>query len=87
MLANESGALLNEESGLTLSNVSSNVARATLLSVANGKVLSSIEVEDLPQVRVSVQLYEVNQRRLKQWRPDISVLTTGCMKKSKVYLA
>jgi Flp pilus assembly secretin CpaC len=77
VLANESGGLLNGDSGLTLSNVNSNVARATLLSVAKGKVLSSIEVEDLPQVRVSVQLYEVNQRRLKQWRPDISVLSNG----------
>ncbi|MCK8116297.1 pilus assembly protein N-terminal domain-containing protein [Pseudoalteromonas sp. 2CM37A] len=77
VLANESGGLLNGDSGLTLSNVNSNVARATLLAVAKGKVLSSIEVEDLPQVRVSVQLYEVNQRRLKQWRPDISVLTNG----------
>lgn len=85
VLANESGALLNEDSGLTLSNVSSNVARATLLSVANGKVLSSIEVEDLPQVRVSVQLYEVNQRRLKQWRPDISVLTTGYEKEQGLF--
>lgn len=77
VLANESGGLLKDDSGLTLSNVNSNVARATLLSVAKGKVLSSIEVEDLPQVRVSVQLYEVNQRRLKQWRPDISVLSNG----------
>ncbi|ATC82328.1 pilus assembly protein N-terminal domain-containing protein [Pseudoalteromonas agarivorans] len=77
VLANESGGLLNGDSGLTLSNVNSNIARATLLSVAKGKVLSSIEVEDLPQVRVSVQLYEVNQRRLKQWRPDISVLSNG----------
>ncbi|TMP15419.1 pilus assembly protein N-terminal domain-containing protein [Pseudoalteromonas sp. S2893] len=77
VLANESGGLLNGDSGMTLSNVNSNVARATLLSVAKGKVLSSIEVEDLPQVRVSVQLYEVNQRRLKQWRPDISVLSNG----------
>ena len=77
VLANESGGVLNGDSGLTLSNVNSNVARATLLSVAKGKVLSSIEVEDLPQVRVSVQLYEVNQRRLKQWRPDISVLSNG----------
>ncbi|MBH0056327.1 pilus assembly protein N-terminal domain-containing protein [Pseudoalteromonas sp. SWXJZ94C] len=78
VLANESGGLLNGGgSGVTLSNVNSNIARATLLSVAGGKVLSSIEVEDLPQIRVSVQLYEVNQRRLKQWRPDISVLSNG----------
>jgi Flp pilus assembly secretin CpaC len=85
VLANESGGLLNDDSGLTLSNVNSNVARATLLSVAKGKVLSSIEVEDLPQVRVSVQLYEVNQRRLKQWRPDISVLSNGYNKEQGLF--
>lgn len=85
VLANESGGLLSEDSGLNLSNVSSNVARATLLSVAGGKVLSSIEVEDLPQVRVSVQLYEVNQRRLKQWRPDISVLSNGYEKQEGLF--
>ncbi|MEI8619042.1 hypothetical protein P4S63_24050 [Pseudoalteromonas sp. B193] len=51
VLANESGGLINDAtSGLNLSNASSNIARATLLSVAGGKVLSSIEVEDLPQV-------------------------------------
>ncbi|MEG3758961.1 pilus assembly protein N-terminal domain-containing protein [Pseudoalteromonas carrageenovora] len=86
VLANESGGLLNDAaSGVTLSNVSSNIARATLLSVAGGKVLSSIEVEDLPQVRVSVQLYEVNQRRLKQWRPDISVLSNGYEKQEGLF--
>lgn len=74
VLANESGSLMsNNKNGLEVSNVESNIGRATLLSLANGRVLSTIEVEDLPQVRVSVQLYEVNQRKLKQWRPDISI--------------
>lgn len=78
VLANESGALASADtSQLKLSNVNSNVGRATLLSIAGGRVLSSIEVKDLPQIRVSVQLYEVNQRQLEQWRPDISVLTNG----------
>lgn len=78
VVANESGALTAADaSALQLSNVKSNVGRATLLSLAGGRVLSSIEVKDLPQIRVSVQLYEVNQRQLQQWRPDISVLTNG----------
>lgn len=78
VVANESGALTAADaSSLQLSNVKSNVARATLLSLAGGRVLSSIEVKDLPQIRVSVQLYEINQRQLQQWRPDISVLTNG----------
>lgn len=78
VVANESGALTAADaSALQLSNVKSNIGRATLLSLAGGRVLSSIEVKDLPQIRVSVQLYEVNQRQLQQWRPDISILTNG----------
>ncbi|XQF93783.1 hypothetical protein ACOBV9_09065 [Pseudoalteromonas espejiana] len=30
-------------------------------------------------------MYEVNQRRLKQWRPDISVLTTGYEKEQGLF--
>lgn len=64
-------------SGSENNNIASNVGRAKLLSVAEGKILSVIEVRDLPLVRVSVQMYEVNRRRLKQWRPDFSILTNG----------
>lgn len=78
VVANESGALTAADaSALQLSNVKANIGRATLLSLAGGRVISSIEVKDLPQIRVSVQLYEINQRQLQQWRPDISVLTNG----------
>jgi Flp pilus assembly secretin CpaC len=64
-------------SGSVDNNITSNIGRAKLLSVAGGKLLSVIEVRDLPLIRVSVQMYEVNQRRLKQWRPDFSVLSKG----------
>ena len=37
--------------------------------MANGRLLSTIEVRDLPQVRVAIQMYEVNRRSLTQWRP------------------
>ncbi|WP_239059088.1 pilus assembly protein N-terminal domain-containing protein [Colwellia sp. Arc7-D] len=92
ILANESGGLINNKksapsgglgglnsgsSGSTDNNIASNIGRAKLLSVAGGKLLSVIEVKDLPLVRVSVQMYEVNHRRLKQWRPDFSVLSNG----------
>lgn len=78
VLANESGSLISKNNNNTkISNVESNIARATLLSLAGGRVLSTIEVEDLPQVRVSVQLYEVNQRKLEQWRPDITARSEG----------
>jgi Flp pilus assembly secretin CpaC len=93
ILANESGGLIGSEDkkssgslglsglatsiGSTSNNIASNIGRAKLLSVAGGKLLSVIEVRDLPLIRVSVQMYEVNHRRLKQWRPDFSVLSKG----------
>ncbi|WP_025565805.1 pilus assembly protein N-terminal domain-containing protein [Psychromonas sp. SP041] len=69
--------LSSASSGSADNNIASNIGRAKLLSVAGGKLLSVIEVRDLPLIRVSVQMYEVNKRRLKQWRPDFSVLSNG----------
>ncbi|GGP37446.1 pilus assembly protein N-terminal domain-containing protein [Shewanella saliphila] len=91
VVANESGGLINSgqqgnRAGSTTSNsttsstgnnVQSNIARAKLLSMANGRLLSTIEVRDLPQVRVAIQMYEVNRRSLTQWRPDFSLITNG----------
>ena len=79
------GAGLNSASsfgGSADNNIASNIGRAKLLSIAGGKLLSVIEVRDLPLIRVSVQMYEVNKRRLKQWRPDFSVLSSGYDKTS-----
>ncbi|MEP4889540.1 MAG: pilus assembly protein N-terminal domain-containing protein [Aliiglaciecola sp.] len=76
-LAGLSGLGVNSGTSNAENNIGSNIGRAKLLSVAGGKLLSVIEVRDLPLVRVSVQMYEVNRRRLKQWRPDFSVLTNG----------
>tara|TARA_R110001583_G_scaffold88397_1_gene229313 strand:- start:961 stop:2922 length:1962 start_codon:yes stop_codon:yes gene_type:complete len=74
--------LSSSSSGSADNNIASNIGRAKLLSVAGGKLLSVIEVRDLPLIRVSVQMYEVNKRRLKQWRPDFSVLSNGYDKSS-----
>ncbi len=91
VVANESGGLINSgqqsskarsttsnsSSISTGNNVKSNIARAKLLSMANGRLLSTIEVRDLPQVRVAIQMYEVNRRSLTQWRPDLTLITNG----------
>lgn len=58
-------------------NIGANIGRAKLVSIAGGKILSMIEVRDLPQVRVSVQMHEVSRRRLKNWRPDMTVVSNG----------
>lgn len=98
-LANESGGLMSNKtrsqsggftqmglsSGLNGNNIRSNIARAKLLSIAGGRLLSTIEVRDLPQVRVAVQMYEVNRRSLKQWRPDFSLITNGYDNKSGMF--
>ncbi|MGJ8690536.1 MAG: pilus assembly protein N-terminal domain-containing protein [Gammaproteobacteria bacterium] len=92
VLANESGSLVGQGGGGSGSNsnsflsgsgsdslnnrIESNVGRAKLLSSADGRILSMIEVIDLPQVRVSVQMYEVSRSRMKNWRPDLSLVSS-----------
>jgi Flp pilus assembly secretin CpaC len=62
-------------SGRGLSNLlSRNVGRARALSLADGKILSFIEVVDLPQIRVSVKLYEINRNRLQAYSADVIAL-------------
>ena len=51
---------------------STNVARASVHSTANGRVLSFVEVADVPQVRVRVELYEVDRDALKDVRPRLA---------------
>lgn len=74
-----------QSGGLSGNNLRSNIGRAKLLSLAGGRLLSTIEVRDLPQVRVAVQMYEVNRRSLKQWRPDFSVVTKGYDKSGGIF--
>tara|TARA_R110002167_G_scaffold1445_1_gene7059 strand:- start:20290 stop:22269 length:1980 start_codon:yes stop_codon:yes gene_type:complete len=92
VLANESGSLIGQNSGGSRSNsssllpnsgsgslnnqIESNVGRAKLLSSADGRILSMIDVIDLPQVRVSVQMYEVSRSRMKNWRPDLALTSS-----------
>ncbi len=72
------GGLGNQGGSGSMQNaISANVGRAKLLSVAGGRILSVIEVEDLPQVRVSVQLHEVDRDRMKNWRPELTAVTGG----------
>lgn len=63
--------------GLSQNGIRSNIARAKLLSLAGGRLLSVIEVRDLPQIRVSIQIHEINRSRMRQWRPDLSLVTDG----------
>jgi pilus assembly protein CpaC len=54
--------------------VERNVARASALAVGGGRVLSYLEVRDLPQVRVDIRVFEVNRTDLIRYAPDFAVL-------------
>ncbi|MEM9175876.1 MAG: pilus assembly protein N-terminal domain-containing protein [Myxococcota bacterium] len=56
--------------GLGRNNLRANVARAKALSLANGRILSFIEVTELPHVRLETRIYEVNRSRLSTWAPS-----------------
>lgn len=62
--------------------IKANIGRAKLLSVADGRILSMINVRDLPQVRVSVQMHEVNRSRMKSWNPNLSLVSDEYMPNS-----
>jgi Flp pilus assembly secretin CpaC len=63
--------------GSRLTNqVRTNLGRATAVEVAGGRLLSFIEVLDLPQVRVDVRLLEVNRTKLRQLGIDSALLTS-----------
>lgn len=61
-------------SGLS-NRVDSNIGRASALELAGGRILSFIEVRDLPQVRVDIRLYEVNRTRLLGFESELGVIT------------
>ena len=63
--------------GMGLENrVGSNIARASAIELADGRILSFIEVTDLPQVRVDIRLYEVNRTKLLAYESDLAVQTS-----------
>jgi len=63
---------------MRLSNqVRTNVGRAKAVEVARGRILSFIEVQDLPQVRVDIRLQEINRSRLRSFSPSTAVLLSS----------
>jgi Flp pilus assembly secretin CpaC len=56
--------------------VRNNIGRAKAVEVAGGRILSFIEVRDLPQVRVQVRLAEVNRTKLRELNVNAALLTS-----------
>lgn len=76
--ANPAISVVSDASGALGTQVGEqrNIGRSRLLSVADGRVLSMINVRFLPQVRVAVQIHEINRSRLRDWRPDLSLISS-----------
>jgi pilus assembly protein CpaC len=60
--------------GSLRNKLESNLGRAKAIELADGRLLSFIEVEDLPQVRVDLRLYEVNRTALFRFESDLALL-------------
>jgi Flp pilus assembly secretin CpaC len=54
--------------------IQANLGRAKVIEAGNGRILSFVEVTDLPQVRVDIRLYEVNCTKLRAFNSDWGVL-------------
>jgi Flp pilus assembly secretin CpaC len=53
-----------------------NLGRATVIEAAGGRILSFIEVSDLPQVRVGIRLFEINRTKLRTYNSDFVALVS-----------
>ena len=61
--------------GARLTNqVRSNLGRAKAIELARGRILSFIDVSDLPQVRVDIRLEEVNRTKLRALNPNSALM-------------
>lgn len=57
--------------------IDSNLGRAKVIEAAKGRILSFLEVTDLPQVRVDIRLYEVNSSLLRDYSSDWALLLSN----------
>ena len=48
-----------------------NIARAKVLQAGGGRILSFLDVADIPQVRVDIRLFEINRSKLRSYTPSI----------------
>jgi Flp pilus assembly secretin CpaC len=56
--------------------IRTNLGRAKAIEAAGGRILSFIQVSDLPQVRVDIRLVEVNRSRLRSFNPNTVIATS-----------
>jgi Flp pilus assembly secretin CpaC len=74
-VAGSSGGSSIGGAGGTLNNqVRRNIARAKVLQAAGGRLLSFLEVADIPQVRVDIRLFEIDRTKLLNYNPNVSTI-------------
>jgi len=73
VLSNSGGRSSSSSSGgsnfgsLLNNGLDQNIARAKAVELAEGRILSFLTVEDLPQVRINIKLFEINRTALLNW--------------------
>jgi Flp pilus assembly secretin CpaC len=72
--ASGAAGLISGGGGTPDNELEANIGRAKALSVAGGRILSYIEVSDLPQVRIDVRFYEVSRSKLQAYSSDFTAL-------------
>ncbi len=73
--AGSTGSSLGSGSGFSnlLDNkLEANIARAKAVELADGRIVSFLTVDDLPQVRVNIKLYEINRTDLLEWDSSLN---------------
>ena len=73
VVSDEGGGIAGGE----ISLIGTNIARAKILSVAEGRILSMIHVRNIPQVRIAVKIHEVNRSLLRDWKPKFTATTNN----------
>jgi Flp pilus assembly secretin CpaC len=72
------GLLFGGSRNVRLTNqVRRNLGRAKAIEAANGRILSFVEVVDLPQLRVNIRLLEVNRTKLLSFDPNSALLLSN----------
>jgi pilus assembly protein CpaC len=71
---NSGGGGIDGGGGRLNNQVSRNIARAKVVQAGGGRVLSFIEVADIPQVRVGIRLFEIDRSKLLSYNPNVSTI-------------
>jgi Flp pilus assembly secretin CpaC len=67
----------SQAAGRLTNQIMRNLGRAKVIEAAGGRILSFIDVADLPQVRINLRIYEINRAPLQQYTPDLAVLSSN----------